>query len=241
MKKINLTKKDIVYLLIIVLLIGAVITVGLVLGLEKKEDPFTEYYNAKCSSYAVQNSNLSKEQIVFLGDSITDLCCLDDYYGDLSLACYNRGIGGDTTDGVLKRLEVSAYDLMPKKVVLMIGTNDVNGGKSEKYIIKNYEKIINGILDNIGGVQLYCISIIPQNKDLEEYADLDTDAQNKKIQSINGKIKALSESRGATYIDLYPLLIGPENNLNKEYSDDGLHLNDKGFIVWSNLLKPYLV
>ena len=62
---------------------------------------------------------------MFVGDSITDLYVLDDHYADLPQAVYNRGIGGDTTAGVLARLQVSVLDLQPDVVVLMIGTNDL--------------------------------------------------------------------------------------------------------------------
>ena len=81
MKRINLTKKDVIYLSIIAVLIIAVLVVGLVLGIEPKKSAevlMQEYYDNKCSSFATQNANLSKGQIVFLGDSITDLCPLDD-------------------------------------------------------------------------------------------------------------------------------------------------------------------
>ncbi len=243
MKKIKLTKKDAVYLSVIAVLIIAILVVGLVLGIEpppKEEDFFKKYYDDKCSAFAMQNTNLSKGQIVFIGDSITDLCPLDDYYQDLPLACYNRGIGGDTTEGVLKRLQVSLFDIAPTKIVLMIGTNDVDGGKSEEYILSNYEKIICEIKKELPQVELYCMSIIPQNEVLESYSELDTQANNVKIISINQKIKVLAENSGATYVDLYPMLLGSEGNLNKAYSDDGLHLNANGFVVWSTLIKPYL-
>lgn len=241
--KTKLGKKDAIYLSVIAVLVIAVIVVGLALGIEPKEEEenfFKVYYDNKCESYGIQNYNLSKGQIIFIGDSITDLCPLDDYYLDLPLACYNRGIGGDTTEGVLDRLQVSIFDLMPSKVVLMIGTNDVNGGKSEEYIVNNYAKIVKEIKKGVPNVELYCMSIIPQNKDMESYSDVDTTANNIKIQSINGKIKGLSEEQGATYIDLYPALLGKEGNLDKAYSDDGLHLNAEGFVVWSGILKPYL-
>ena len=239
--KTKLGKKDAIYLSVIAVLVIAVIVVGLALGIEPKEENFFKvYYDNKCESYGIQNYNLSKGQIIFIGDSITDLCPLDDYYFDLPLACYNRGIGGDTTEGVLDRLQVSIFDLMPSKVVLMIGTNDVNGGKSEEYIVNNYAKIVKEIKEGVPNVELYCMSIIPQNKDMESYSDVDTTANNIKIQSINGKIKGLSEEQGATYIDLYPALLGKEGNLDKAYSDDGLHLNAEGFAVWSGILKPYL-
>ncbi len=240
MKK--LSKKDTVYLSIIALLVTIVITVGLVLGLpsDDEENPFVAYYDSKCSSYAVQNSNLSKEQIVFIGDSITDLCPLDDYYADLPLACYNRGIGGDTTDGVLNRLQVSIFDLKPQKVVLMIGTNDVDGGKSEDYIINNYIKIVEQIKNELPTVELYCMSIIPQNEVFGASSGLNITENNQKIQRINARIKALSDEKGAIFVDIYYALLGENDSLDTSYSDDGLHLNASGFTVWADIVKPYL-
>ena len=243
--KIKLNKKDAIYLSVIAVLVIAVIVVGLVLCIKPQEvgEPnfFKQYYDDKCASYAVQNGNLSKGQIVFVGDSITDLCPLDDYYQELSLATYNRGISGDTTEGVLNRLKVSIFDIKPSKVVLMIGTNDIDAGKSEDYIMENYTKIVDKIKDELPEVELYCMSIIPQNEVLESYSDLDTEANNLKIQSVNAKIKALVETKGETFVDIYTALLGLEGNLNKAYSDDGLHLNAGGFVVWSNILKPYLM
>ena len=43
---------------------------------------FGVYYNQKCEAYRMENAYLSKGQIVFIGDSITDLYHLDDYYAD---------------------------------------------------------------------------------------------------------------------------------------------------------------
>ena len=103
MFKLNL--KDYIYLPIILLLIGSIVCMSFLWSNVNSDDK--SYYQKKCDSYAVQNTNLSKGQIIFIGDSITDLYPLDDYYADLNLVTYNRGIGGDTTQGVLERLKVS--------------------------------------------------------------------------------------------------------------------------------------
>ena len=235
MKKI--TKKDFIYLSII-LLLTTVFTVISIFAFRKKEN--ASYYDNKCFSYAVQNTNLSKNQIVFIGDSITDLYPLDDYYADLPLACYNRGIGGDTTGGVLRRLQVSAFDLAPKKIVLMIGTNDINGGIPVDKIVKNYTEIVEKIQKQLPTTSLYLISVIPQNDDLEEYSNIKTAKTLPKILEVNENIERLAQERGATYIDLFSELKDESNYLIKEYSNDGIHLNAKGFEKWTALLKPYL-
>lgn len=202
---------------------------------------YQEYYDNKCHSYAVQNANLAKGQIVFIGDSITDLYILDDHYADLPLASYNRGIGGDTTSGVLHRLKVSVFDIAPSVVVLMIGTNDINGGIDNDEILQRYTSIIDSIYATLPEVDLYCMSIIPQNKDLETYTQIQVDLTTAAILAINPRIQALAESRGATYLDLFSLLADENHLLIQSYSDDGIHLNQNGLSVWTALLKPYLL
>ena len=225
------------------LLAVAVAVMSIVLVLNNKAevtDPVKEYYNSHCASFAIQNLNAAKGQIVFIGDSITDLYVLDDHYGDIPLATYNRGIGGDTTSGVLGRLKVSAYDILPSKVVLMIGTNDVNMGAEEADILDRYEKIVDGIMKNITDVELYCMSIIPMNTKIEEYSSLSAARSNATIMRLNPELKKIAESHGAVYLDLFSHLTAEDGTLDRRYSDDGLHLNVDGLTVWTNLIKPYL-
>ena len=208
---------------------------------EEKLSDSARYYNNKCQSYAVQNINLAKGQIVFIGDSITDLYILDQHYADLPLATYNRGIGGDTTQGVLNRLQVSAFDIAPSVIVLMIGTNDINGNCEKAGIFERYEKIIDEIYKNLPDVTLFCMSVIPQNEVLETYSAIKVENTTKIIFEVNAHIKALAQEKGATYLDVFSLLADENDRLIKEYSDDGLHLNEKGLAVWTKLLKPYLL
>ncbi|MBO5773325.1 MAG: lysophospholipase [Clostridia bacterium] len=243
MKKLALTKKDAIYLSIIAVLVIVALVVGLVLGIEPKKDAgalFQEYYDNKCASYSVQNANLSKGQIVFVGDSITDLCPLDDYYLDLPLASYNRGIGGDTTKGVLNRLKLSVYDLEPSKMVLLIGINDLlGGGRDVDSTAKDYAKIIDEVQENLPNTEIYCISIIPVNRTLEQ-AGFNVDECRAKIMSLNDKIVSISQEKGVEYVNIYDALLDQNGLLDARYTDDGLHLNANGFAVWSGILKPYL-
>lgn len=223
-----------------VLLLTAVIVLTIFLTQKKSREEMQLYYDLKCQSYATQNTNLAKGQIVFIGDSITDLYVLDDHYADLSLATYNRGIGGDMTQGVLDRLQVSVTDIAPAYVVLMIGTNDVDWGVPADTIVENYEKILDALYAALPDVQLYCMSIIPQNMQLQEASGLDVAANTQKIMALNPQIQRLAQVHGATYLDLFSLLADENNYLIPAYSDDGLHLNETGLRVWTDLLKPYL-
>lgn len=242
MKRLHLTKKDALYLTVIGVLILALVA-ALVLPpvfRRKKETAVPTYYETKCDAFHVQNANLSYGQIVFIGDSITDLYPLDYYYADLPLAAYNRGISGDTTSGVLERLYVSAYELAPSKIVLMIGTNDVNGHDTVKNIAERYEEILSKLRTELPNAEIYCISVIPQNEVLETYSSINVAKSTERIHALNEKIEALCPAFGATYLDLYPLLADENDRLIRTYSDDGIHLNAEGFAVWTALVKPYL-
>lgn len=237
----KLSKKDIIYISII-LLLAIALTVVSVLAFNAKKNGEEEksYYDLKCASYAVQNANLAEGQIVFIGDSITDLYALDKYYADLPRAVYNRGIGGDTTEGVLKRLDVSLFDIKPSAVVLMIGTNDVNAKRENEDILYTYRQIVNRIRIELPDAELYCMSIIPQGKGLEVHGAVDVDLSTEKILALNPEIQSIAEEKGGVYVDLFPLIADENNHLIENYSDDALHLNDAGFEIWTEILKPKL-
>ena len=240
MKK--LTIKDIIYITSTTLLVAGLVTTIVVynvqLNAKKSQDNFQLYYDQKVAAYNVENANYSKGQIVFIGDSITDLYHLNDYYNDLPLATYNRGIGGDTTQGVINRLKVSLYDIAPSEIVLMIGINDLNGGVPSETIVNNYRTIIDGIKTNLPEAKLFTMGIAPLAISFN-YGDIL--AKNNQIIAINSEIKALSEAKGYTHVNLYDALKrDDENALKEEYTIDGIHLSDAGFAVWTSQVKPLL-
>lgn len=200
---------------------------------------FDEYYNQKCETYRMENAYLSKGQIVFVGDSNTDLYKLDDYYSDLDKAVYNRGIGGDTTSGVLDRLQVSLFDIAPSKIVLLIGNNDINGNRDFDTIVKNYKSILAQIHQNLPTAEVFCISVIPLHEKLNNIVVVDD--KNHTASLLNVEIKNLADEFSYTYLDLFHLICDENQRTKDEYTIDGLHLSAKGYEAWASLVKPYLV
>ena len=246
MKKTNKRRfgvLEVIYICTTLLLVGGLIAALASLNIkneqEQSQDYFKEYYDKKVAAFAVENANYAKGQNVFIGDSITDLYHLDEYYSDLDKATYNRGIGGDTTIGVLNRLDVSLYQIVPSNIVLMIGINDINSGYLEDDIIARYTSILDNIKSNLPSSKLFVMSILPMHDAMQGYIDLNKNTEI--IISINSKIKLLAEERSYQYMDLFSLVKDEDNHLIKAYSDDGIHLNDAGFRVWTDLVKPVLI
>jgi len=234
------TKKDLIYMIIAIVLVAAVATFAALwaVAAHKIEDG-KSYHNRKCAAFEVENSHLSKGQIVFIGDSITDLYPLDDYYADLPLRTYNRGICGDKTSSVLSRLDASLFALEPTKISLLIGINDINTNVSDKELLSNYKKILDSIQSRLPNAEVYCISILPMNSVSAQYK-INYQRSTERIPSLNAEIRSLAEGHGYSFVNLYPLFADENNYLIESYSVDGLHLSPEGYTVWTNALKPLL-
>lgn len=173
----------------------------------------------------------TENEIIFLGNSITDNCEWSELFSDPHIK--NRGIGGDDTDGILERLN-EATKSNPAKIFIMIGTNDLSNGKSVEYIVDNYRKVIASITQSTPSTKIYIQSVIPTD-DAVHYTRRNTD-----IIKINDKLKEIADQNGLIYIDLFNVFKLGNNKLNPEYSLDGLHLNGKGYLVWKNEIIKYV-
>ena len=186
-----------------------------------------EYYDNKLNLYQQENDKYSDYEVdvVFLGDSLTDGYNLKLYYPDYVVS--NRGIGGETTHGLEERLKVSAYDLKPKVVVMLIGGNNLNT------MFENYEDILIGLKDNLPNTKVILLSLTAMGKDW---------GHKNEIACLNNvRIKLLAEKYDYTFVDLFTPLF--DINIGEVYSDyttDGAHFTSKGYEVVTSVVKPVI-
>ena len=81
-------------------------------------------------------------RVIFLGNSITEMGDWKKATGDTTVI--NRGIGGDITYGILKRLK-DITDRQPSKVFLLVGINDIGKDIPDAVIADNDLKIVHEI------------------------------------------------------------------------------------------------
>jgi lysophospholipase L1-like esterase len=163
---------------------------------------------------------------VFVGDSITAGGRWDEWFPEEHSK--NLGVAGDTTDTVLSRLdEVIALD--PDTVVLLIGTNDLAWRRSAEHIVRNIETILVSLRKALPDAQLLVQSVMPR-----EAAHADT------IKDVNRHLWQFSSTVRAQYLDLWPALAGEDDAIDPEYSDDSVHLNERGYAVWAGELRTAL-
>jgi len=176
----------------------------------------------------MQNHN----SIVFLGDSLTEWFELGRFFPGKPIV--NEGIAGDTTFGLLERLE-AILDRPCSKIFLMIGINDVFNDFDSDDIIENLQLIIEEIQTESTSVELFVQSLLPVNESLLGTGDL----LNRRIRHINKELGAYCRRRSLRYLDLYPAFL--ENGEMKEaYTTDGGHLSEAGYRLWAEKLEPLL-
>jgi lysophospholipase L1-like esterase len=185
--------------------------------------------------------NLPKTEsaIIFLGDSITDLGEWSELLSKPGII--NRGISGDTVNGIFNRLD-DITTLKPKKVFLMIGINDIAAGKSLSEIISVYDKILDKFSKDTPGSQIILQSVLPINYEIYSAAFHSNSNLKKadKIVSLNKGINKLADKYKFTYVDLYTPMASQEGKLKPELSNDGIHLNGDGYDVWTKIIYSYV-
>ena len=178
-----------------------------------------------------------KELVLFVGDSITDGYDLSKFYSYDNKVLINSGVGGYTTNNIIKRFKNLVEQYNPDKLFLMIGTNDIGDGTSKEDIIKNIDEIISMIKEKEPDTKIYLETIYPVNLDKRKH---DKRRNNRYISDINIELKKYCEDNDVEYIDIYSHLVDKNDTLKSEYTEDGLHLNDLGYEIVTNILKKYV-
>jgi len=180
------------------------------------------------------------ENIVFLGDSITDFYDVDKYFSHNNVV--NSGISGNRTTDILDNMEERVYRYNPSKVFLLIGINDLAYQTDKKEIINNIEEIIEEIKEKRPETEIYLESVYPINDSDDEKIEHDklVNRRNEDVVEINKILKKYCEKNKIKYIDLYSKLIDKEGNLKIEYTKEGLHISDEGYEFITKELEKYI-
>ena len=124
---INISKKSIVITSVAVIMAAAILTLV-----------FTG--NNFMSKAAVSDN------IVFLGDSITESFSFDEYFPDKEII--NSGVWGDSTSDAIFRLESDVLTYYPSQVFILLDINDIGSDIKNHVIADNIKGIVSAIQDS---------------------------------------------------------------------------------------------
>jgi len=192
------------------------------------------------------NVFVKKRQIVLAGSSLMEQFPVNEFImgHDLSLAVYNRGVGGFLCEEMQEALEECIFQLEPAYVFLNIGTNNLNSPECDNNVlISLYEPLAKKILLRLPNTDLILMAYYPVNQDAADTLQMrDTLAvrSNERILSANKAIMEMALRLGARYIDVNKRLYDAKRRLKKEYTVEGMHLNPAGYEAIFRELLPYL-
>ena len=175
-----------------------------------------------------------KGRIIFLGNSITQIGDWKKLLNDTTVI--NRGIGGDVTFGVLKRLE-EVINRQPSKLFLLIGINDIGKDIPDSVIAYNVRKIIVRVQAGSPSTKIYLQSILPLNPDVKNFPQHYDKQQH--VLSTNELLKEVAEATHCTYVNIHDLFTDKQGRLDAKYTFDGLHLAPAfgGYEIWVAYLR----
>lgn len=190
----------------------------------------------KVKNYAKFKTN---ENILILGDSITELYPINEIYGNLPIV--KSGVSGYKTTDILKRMDEMAYEYNPTKVILLIGINDIAYDTSTENVDKtlnNIKTIIKKLKQNRKNTKIYVESIYPINRELNQNR-INEDI-NETIINMNNEIKNMCKESKSIYINMHDELTDVDGNFSEDYTNDGIHPNTLGYAKITRVLTPYI-
>ncbi|NJN22468.1 MAG: lysophospholipase [Leptolyngbya sp. RL_3_1] len=145
----------------------------------------------------------------------------------------NQAISGERSDGLYQRLP-DLDDATIETIFLMVGINDLLAGVPEDQLVQNLEDTVAYLRRQHPNADIVVQSILPHGAEQATWEGRDRllALPNGRIQSVNTALAKIAAEAGADYLDLYPLFANGEGALRADLSTDGLHLNERGYLVW---------
>ena len=145
----------------------------------------------------------------------------------------NRGFGGSQIADSVEFADRIVLPHQPRLVVLYAGGNDINAGKSPERVFADFQAFVAKIRAGRPNTKLAYISSAPNPARW---------AQIEKVRTLNTLIReSIAKDSSMAFIDVHSRMLGPDGQpLPDIYLKDRLHMNEKGYAIWKEVVGPYL-
>lgn len=180
-------------------------------------------------------------ELLLMGDSITDFWrnaegpfagkpVLDKHFGQWKIA--NFGIAGDTTQGVLYRLQNGeGQGFSPRAIMLMIGTNNTARNTAPE-IAEGIGAVVLKLRQSFPQAKILLLAVFPRGRPNDPARDT--------IAEINRRIAKLDDGRNVYYMDIGPKFLDASGAIPNDVMSDLLHPGPKGYEIWAEAVKEPL-
>ena len=198
----------------------------------RRYDWFRNLWSQKRGGWARRTAE-DQKSLVFLGDSITQGWGDDFGKSFLGVKTANRGISGDTTRGMLIRLQDDVLKLNPTGLVFLAGTNDLEEGAEPETIAANFKLILAEVKKHDPKLPVVLCQVFPSSESKKRPA-----AKIKKLNELYAA--AVKGDPQVTLVETWTLFANEQGDAKPEEFPDLLHPNGAGYAKWAAALRPIL-
>lgn len=171
-----------------------------------------------------------KHAVLFIGSSSIVRWNLKKSFPNLD--AINRGFGGSQIIDAVNFAPRIIFKYEPRTLVFFGGDNDLNAGKPPEQVVADFAMLAGMVHEKLPKTKVVCIGIKP-SPSRWKLSD--------KQKEANALIKAECDKRGVVFVDVYPRMLDAEGKPRPElFVKDMLHMNDRGYAIWTELVGPLL-
>lgn len=163
-------------------------------------------------------------KLLFLGDSLVAFYNWQARFPAHTVV--NGGRGGETVAGLMANLPLHLRRCPdPERVVIMIGTNNLL--REDYGFLPDYARILDDLSSILPPEQITVTSLPPFRA-----AHLAPSV----VPHVNEDLLQLSRKKKAGFLDLFSAFNSDAPTIAACFTDDGIHLSDLGYKIWSSSL-----
>lgn len=178
-----------------------------------------------------QQSPPPKNALLFIGSSSIRMWDLNKWFPDRRTI--NRGFGGSEIADSTYFADRILLPYKPRVVVLYAGDNDIAKGKSPERVYRDWQAFVAKVHGELPDTKIVYVAIKPS---LARWNLVG------KMRAANRLIEqSCQKNDKLVYLDIDTPMLGDDRKPREElFKNDGLHLSDKGYQIWSDLVRPEL-
>jgi len=151
------------------------------------------------------------------------------------LTVIQRGFGGSVMADALYWIDTLVLKHRPRAVVLYEGDNDIGSlGMRAEELLEGYETFVMRVHEALPDTRIYFLAVKPSILRWDTWAEM---------KQANDLIRQASEADSRLFfIDVAsPMLDGTGEPISDIFVEDDLHMNAKGYEIWTSVVRPFLM
>jgi lysophospholipase L1-like esterase len=145
----------------------------------------------------------------------------------------NRGFGGSQISDSTYYADRIVFPYQPRKIVFFSGSNDIAAGKTAEQVFDDFKAFVQKVRGALPKVEIDFISITTSPLRWHQV---------EQVKKANGLISSwISTQDHLTFINVFPATLAEDGHPKPElFLADRLHMNARGYAIWTSIIEPYL-